>query len=138
MTTTDDSPGTGSGSSSYRPSRVIALGMVCVVLVSLGLFGFVELMRGGTFDSERLCDAVRTAASALLVGGVLSLIFEIVIQRQASKAADQALRATFAPVTEGLRQQQAILEAMLRTADRTMDLSHVMGVSPTYVTLLWS
>jgi len=113
----------------HKPNRIIIFGMVLVALVALGLFGIVELMREGTFDNQRLCDAVKNAAAALLVGGILSLIFEFVLQRQASKATEQALQETFTPVTELLDTQHNILQKMLVKAQETMDLSHVMTVA---------
>jgi len=113
------------------PAKIIICGMGLIVVVGLLMFGLADRLAQGWelgFDAP---ESLRHAATALIVGGVIAIVFEMVIHRQASAAFRQVLRLTFRPVVEGLQQQAARLDESIKTADKAIKLSHVMAVAQT-------
>ena len=111
------------------PAKVIICGMGLVVVIGMLMFGLADRLAQGWkvgFDAPA---SLRHAATALIVGGVIAMVFEMVIHRQASAAMRQVLRSTFRPVVEELQQQTTKLNESIETADKAIQLSHVMAVA---------
>ena len=73
--------------------------------------------------------SLRDAATSLLVGATIALIFEIVVQRRASKASELVVRRSLAPISSFLSSLQIQLEDLHQKARATVELSHVMTVA---------
>ncbi|MBM4048173.1 MAG: hypothetical protein FJ279_23975 [Planctomycetes bacterium] len=112
-----------------RPSRILLAALVFIVLFALGLFGVVDVLRTKSTGLDALCGGLRDAATALLVGATIALIFEVVVQRRASKASESVVQKSLAPIRSFLSDLQVRLEDLHAKSRATVELSHVMTVA---------
>ena len=112
-----------------RPSKLIIMAMSLILVFSLGLFGIVEVLNTKHAGLEAISLSLRDAATSLLVGATIALIFEIVVQRRASKASELVVRRSLAPISSFLSSLQIQLEDLHQKARATVELSHVMTVA---------
>jgi hypothetical protein len=112
-----------------KPSKVLAVALALIVLFSLALFGLVEILNTRPVGLDAASKALRDAATALLVGATIALIFELVVQRRASKASEAAVARSLAPIRSFLSILQAQLKDLHEKARETVALSHVMTVA---------
>jgi len=111
------------------PARVVAWGMGLVVAIGIVMFGIADLLQNRQGGGLDVPSAVRHAATALIVGGVIATIFELVIHRQASAAMHQVMHSTFGPVADALIQQTKVLDESISKAQEAIQVSHVMAVA---------
>lgn len=112
-----------------RPNRIVIYALALILLFSLGLFGIVEIINTKQMGMETLSRSLRDAATALLVGGAIALIFEMVVQSRASKASEAVVQKSLKPIQDFLSSLQTQLEDLHQKARATVELSHVMTVA---------
>jgi len=112
-----------------RPSKTIIVAFLILGMISLVLIGAPEWVRAWISGQLDIFRVARDAGTALLVGGVIALIFELVIQQQANKAAARTFTAVFRPVRQELERTREQLVHVMQKTERTMQLAHVMAVA---------
>jgi len=99
--------------------RVVAP-MIALIVVALVIFGVCDA-QGYLGEMNKLM-VLRDLATAILVGGVIGLLYELLLQRQVIRVVTAVFRARFAPIEAGLRRHTGALQQIVAE-------SHVMAVA---------